>query len=89
MSNTTLSSDIRRYAIVGAETCLMQLVQEAAAIHRLFPELKNEATQTGDAAAPSPSRPPRRGRRRTMSTAERNAVSERMRKYWAARLGVV
>ena len=87
MPNPTLSSDIRHYAIVGAETRLLQLSEETAAIHRLFPELSNGAAQTAEPAAASLRRQIRRGRRRTMSAAERNAVSERMRKYWAARRG--
>ena len=87
MPTTTLSSDIRHYAIAGAEARLLQLSQEADAIHRLFPELRNGTAQKAETAAASARRPPRRGRRRTMSAAERNAVGERMKKYWAARRG--
>ena len=87
MPNTTLSSDIRHYAIVGAEARLLQLSQETETIHRLFPELRNGAAQKAVPAGASAPRPPRRDRRHTMSAAERNAVSERMKKYWAARRG--
>ena len=37
------------------------------------------------AKEPAVANPPRRGKRRKMTAAERKAVSERMRKYWAAR----
>ena len=87
MPNRTLSADIRHFAIAGAEARLLQLSEETAAIHQLFPELRNGAAQKAAPAGASAPRPPRRGRRRTMSTAERNAVSERMKKYWAARRG--
>ena len=87
MPNRTLSADIRHYAIAGAEARLLQLSQEADAIHRLFPELRNGAAQKAVPAGASAPRPPRRGRLRTMSATERNAVSERMKRYWAARRG--
>ena len=87
MPNPTLSSDIRHYAVVGAEARLLQLSDETATIHRLFPELRNGAAQKTEAATASPRRQRRRSRRRSMSAAERNAVSERMKKYWAARRG--
>ena len=85
MPNTILSSDIRHFAITGAEARLLQLSEETAAIHRLFPELRKGYAQNAESAVLSRLRPPRHGRRRAMSAAERNAVSARMKKYWAAR----
>ena len=72
---------LRDLARSGAETMLRQLRAEIIAIERTFPEL----------AIPQKRRAVReafqkvRRRVRTMSAAERKAVSERMRKYWAER----
>ena len=72
---------LRDLARSGAETMLKQLRAEIIAIERTFPEL----------AIPQKRRAVRealqkvRRRVRTMSAAERKAVSERMRKYWAER----
>ena len=72
---------LRDLARSGAENMLKQLRAEIIAIERTFPEL----------AIPQKRRAVRealqkvRRRVRTMSAAERNAVSERMRKYWAER----
>ena len=72
---------LRDLARNGAENVLKQLRAEIIAIERTFPEL----------AIPQKRRAVRealqkvRRRVRTMSAAERKAVSERMRKYWAER----
>ena len=72
---------LRDLARSGADTMLKQLRAEIIAIERTFPEL----------AIPQKRRAVReafqkvRRRVRTMSAAERKAVSERMRKYWAER----
>jgi predicted esterase YcpF (UPF0227 family) len=72
---------LRDLARSGAENMLKQLRAEIIAIERTFPEL----------AIPQKRRAVRealqkvRRRVRTMSAAERKAVSERMRKYWAER----
>jgi hypothetical protein len=72
---------LRDLARSGADTMLKQLRAEIIAIERTFPEL----------AIPQKRRAVReafqkvRRRVRTMSAAERKAVSDRMRKYWAER----
>lgn len=72
---------LRDLARSGAENMLKQLRAEIIAIERTFPEL----------AIPEKRRAVRealqkvRRRVRTMTAAERKAVSERMRKYWAER----
>ena len=72
---------LRDLARSGADTMLKQLRAEIIAIERTFPEL----------AIPEKRRAVRealqkvRRRVRTMTAAERKAVSERMRKYWAER----
>jgi hypothetical protein len=84
-------SNIRTYALAGAQARLNQLNEEQEQIHRLFPELRKGTAPrrvTGRVrsnAAPSTASP-RRGRR-TMSAAQRKAVGERMKQYWAARRG--
>jgi len=72
---------LRDLARSGAENMLKQLRAEIIAIERTFPELalpqKRKAVREAFQKV--------RRRVRTMSAAERKAVSERMRKYWAER----
>ena len=68
--------DLQRLARLGAKSRLEELRREEAAIRRAFPDLFR-----GGRAAPAGGRQ----RRRSMSAAARRAVSERMKKYWAAR----
>lgn len=72
---------LRDLARSGAETMLRQLRAEIIAIERTFPELaipqKRKAIREALQKV--------RRRVRTMTAAERKAVSERMRKYWAER----
>lgn len=87
-------TDLRRFAILGAEARLLAIAEEAAAIYRVFPELRDRPNN-GDMAAingrrkQSVSAGVEAGgrRRRRMSAAQREAVGERMKKYWAARRG--
>jgi len=80
----------------GAEHRYRELQEELAALVRHFPHLRGTVTtrrgrparQLGGTvpgpAASASDASPKRGRR-TMSAAARRAVSERMKKYWAAR----
>ena len=72
---------LRELARSGAETVLNQLRAEIIAIERTFPELalagKRRAVRQAFQKA--------RRRVRTMTEAEKKAVSERMKKYWAER----
>ena len=86
MTDTLNDSEFRRYALLGAEARLLQIDKEAASIYQAFPELRKQAgaqhtqKRTADAAAAG------RGRRRGgMSAAQREAVRERMKRYWAQR----
>jgi hypothetical protein len=77
-----LSADrIRELARSGAEAMLRQLRAEIIAIERTFPELalsrKRRAVRKAIQKA--------RTRMRRMTAAERKAVSDRMKKYWAER----
>jgi hypothetical protein len=93
MAKQTNELDLRTYAVLGAEARLLQIAQEVAAIYKQFPELRGRKTgrDLGGTTAASEA-PPVRGRRagrqggrRPLSSAERQAASERMKKYWAAR----
>jgi hypothetical protein len=74
---------LRRLARLGAVARLEQLRQEETAIRAEFPELFGGRRGNGRAAAKEGGA--RTRRRRPMTAAQRKEVSERMRKYWAAR----
>ena len=79
------NAQVRQWAIKGAEQRLLEIAAEAAAIHETFPELRDRGgAQRGTGATETPAGAGARGRT-NMSAAQRKAVSERMRKYWAAR----
>jgi hypothetical protein len=88
MARRQPDSDLRRYAVVGAEQRLLQIAEEAATIFRAFPELRDSGFMRR-----SPGEPGGRGglattrarRRSPMSAAARKAVSVRMKNYWAER----
>jgi hypothetical protein len=72
---------LRRLARLGAVARLEQLREEEAAIRAEFPELFGGRRGSGqDKQAGS-----KRRRRPAMTAAQKKAVSERMRKYWAER----
>ena len=84
-------ADINKYARIGAAVKLAELEQQIAAIRRAFPGLTSSAATSAMSPLPaakgtSATKPAaRRGRKRPMSAAERRAVSERMKRYWAER----
>jgi hypothetical protein len=82
-------TDLQRYALLGAQARLQQIAEETANIYLAFPQLRRgRQDQNGAAAttAPGESESPAVKRRRgRMSAAQRKAVGERMKKYWAAR----
>ncbi len=95
---TALSRDeLRKLARLGAQRRLEELKQEEAAIRAAFPELGRASAgapegararkrRTGrPAAASEPAPKAKRPARYKMSAAQKRAVSERMKKYWAAR----
>jgi hypothetical protein len=85
--------DLHKLARVGAAARLGELEREIAALRKAFPGLKadsGDSNQSVTGAAPAASttltsRASKRGRRKPMSAAERKAVSDRMKRYWAAR----
>jgi hypothetical protein len=74
---------LRRLARLGAVARLEQLKQEEASIRAEFPELFGRGRHPETASANSGGR--KRRRRPAMTPAQKKAVSERMRKYWAER----
>jgi hypothetical protein len=69
-------------ARVGAETRLKAIVEEREALLRAFPDLGNGAATRASLAALMSTRAPT-----GMSPAQRKAVGERMKAYWAKRRG--
>jgi hypothetical protein len=91
MANTLSRNDVKRLALIGAQSRLESLRAEISTILRAFPELgrggsvNNVASRT---ETPQRGRGGRGGRKRrnwAMSDAQKRAVSERMKKYWAGR----
>ena len=82
MAKKIADSELRAFALVGARARLSALQAEVASLLGTFPELRGGKAASGET-------PPRRGkkpgRKHPMSAAEKKAVSERMRKYWAER----
>ena len=76
--------ELRRLAVVGARARLMELRAEMASLVRAFPEI-GRAGAVGSGGGVIAVRRARPGRKTPMSAAERREVSERMKKYWAAR----
>ncbi len=97
MATELSKDDMRRFARLGAMKRLDDMRREEAAIRHTFPELFAGATAaaapkatTGikakQAARASKGTAPAKARKRsTMSSAMRKEVSDRMKKYWAAR----
>lgn len=69
---------MQRLARLGAKARLEELRHEEAAIRKAFPDLFGRGRQAGGGSTASRKRKP-------MSDAARREVSERMKKYWAAR----
>jgi hypothetical protein len=81
--------DLQRLARLGAEKRLEDLRKEEAAILAAFPGLRSAGrrrrTRGQGAPAEAAGTVRRRRRRFKMSAAQKKAVSERMKKYWASR----
>jgi hypothetical protein len=82
---------MRQWALRGAEARLLEISNEAEAIHRTFPELRGRrngasSTETNGAAPPSQGRGRPRGRR-TMSADARRRISEAQKARWAKQKG--
>src|SRR5690349_18609289 len=78
VARDTNMARLREYALVGARARLEELRNEEATLRQDFPELFR-----GGAAKSAPEG--RKRGRRALTAAEKKAISERMRKYWADR----
>jgi hypothetical protein len=86
MTDTLNDSEFRRYALLGAEARLLQIDKEAASIYQAFPELRKQAgAQDAQKRTPDAAGAGKKRRRGGMSAAQREAVRERMKRYWAQR----
>jgi hypothetical protein len=89
------TSDLRSWAVKGAEQRLGEIAEEAKVIFQTFPELRHrgrgfdlpKASARAGGSVESPAKATSRSHRRKMSPAARKAVSDRMKKFWAARRG--
>ena len=79
------TEQLRRLARLGAVARLEQLREEEAAIRSEFPELFGRGRRVSQTVGPAAAPATRRRRRKPMTAAQKKAVSERMRKYWAER----
>ena len=98
MASELSRDELRRLARMGAQKRLEELRQEEAAIRAAFPDLEQTGGERGSrrsrkagrraaAAQPTAGAGKRKAKRRRapMTAAQKRAVSERMKKYWAAR----
>ena len=83
---------MKALARTGAETRIRELRDEIAEIERAFPELRGRALRRFEVKRGRPAKaegaseaPVRKRKRPAMSAAQRKAVGERMKKYWAER----
>jgi hypothetical protein len=92
MAKTSQRTTLAYYARLGAEAKLRDLKAQISDIERMFPGIGG----TPMPAAPRRGRPPKAAtvaneterqprKRRGMTAAQRKAVGERMRRYWAER----
>jgi hypothetical protein len=76
--------ELLRLARGGAVARVQELKKELEKIYKTFPDLRDAKTADRTAAAKTRRREPGQ---RNWTAADRKAVSDRMRKYWAARRG--
>ncbi len=70
------NQELKRLARTGAAARLVELEAERVAILKAFPDL---------GSSPAATKAPARRKRRKMTAAEKKAVGDRMKKYWAAK----
>ena len=82
MAKKIADNELRGLALVGARARLSALQGELASLLATFPELRGGRASGATGQLFKRNKP---GRKHPMSAAEKKAVSERMRKYWADR----
>jgi hypothetical protein len=75
--------ELLRFARSGAEARIQELKREIESIYATFPDLRGSAGVRR--RVPGVTVRVGRPRRQSWTAAQRKAVSDRMRKYWAAR----
>ena len=88
MANTLSRVEVKRLALIGAQSRLDALNAEISSIIRAFPELSRGRAPAATTAVGNDTPRKGRGSRKrnwNMSDAQKRAVSERMKKYWASR----
>jgi hypothetical protein len=83
-----VTSNLRRYAVVGAEQRLLELATEAAEIFAMFPELRGPGRgfmARAKAEPDAPKAPKKRRGRRKLSADARKRMSEAQKARWAKR----
>jgi hypothetical protein len=83
-----LGANVRKWALIGAEQRLVELADEAAAIHRMFPELRQRrrSARPGPSLADGNAAPAgggRRKRKRRLSPEARKRISDAQKARWA------
>jgi len=78
--------DMKALARTGAEARMKELQEEMADIQQAFPGIGGTSARRVQIRREGPAASPvRRRKRPKMSAAQRKAVGERMKKYWAER----
>jgi hypothetical protein len=88
MAKALSQQDVHQLALVGARARLDALQAEMKALVASFPELaggRGRRAPAAAAAAPAAQASRRKKRRYSMTAEQKQAVSERMKKYWASR----
>jgi hypothetical protein len=75
--------DMKALARAGAEARVRELLDEVEEIRRAFPELREQ--QRGQKRVARSATEPARRKRPPMSAAQKRAVGQRMKAYWAKR----
>jgi hypothetical protein len=81
-------SDLRRYAVIGAEQRLLQIAEEAANIFQTFPELRERGFMAEGERPDAPAAGARQaakggGKRQGISAAGRKRIADAQRARWA------
>jgi hypothetical protein len=78
-----VAANLRQWALIGAEQRLLQLAEEAAQIHREFPELRRGQRRANAAESQEDVSRRQVRRRGRMSAAARKRISDAQKARWA------
>ena len=84
MAKRGVDTKLREWARIGAERRLVEIAEEATAIHRAFPELRNRREVSRTPGTETIERPRRTRRGRKLSAAGRERLRASLKKRWAA-----